>query len=192
MSLLASFLLTYVGVSHQQWCLGVAGLQLDQLLQTGRGHPAHPLPTKCQGLWVPCFCHQLWTEWRHNGAKDSEFLNMNISQNYRLTCYCMQHIREHVTHHQFRREDQLLCRVQGKKLLLAEQLWRFLQGTVSSIREEQQTVRKDSRKDQTGSQTNKKEPEVRGTHRLRFFRVFPSIQATVCSSVGLAAVGFLM
>lgn len=97
-----------------------------------------------------------------------------------------------MTHHQFRREDQLLCRVQWKKLLLAEQLWRFLRGTVSSIREEQQTVRKDSRKDQTGSQTNKKEPEVRGTHRLRVFRVLPSIQATVSSSVGLAAVGFLM
>lgn len=55
---------TYVGVSHQQGGLGVAGLQLDQLLQTGRGHPAHPLPTKGQGLWLRCFCHQLWTE-RH-------------------------------------------------------------------------------------------------------------------------------
>lgn len=71
-----SFLLTYVGVSHQQRRFGVAGLQLDQLLQTGRGHPAHPLPTKCQGLWVPCFCHQLRTEWRLNGVRDSEYITM--------------------------------------------------------------------------------------------------------------------
>lgn len=95
-----------------------------------------------------------------------------------------------MTHHQLRREDQLLRRVQRKKLVLVEQLWRFLQVPVSSIREE--TVRTDWRKDWTGSQINKKEPERRGTHRLRFFRFFPSIQATVSSSVGLAAVGFLV
>ena len=32
-----------------------------------------------------------------------------------------------MTHNQLWREDQLLCRVQWKELLLVEQLWFFLQ-----------------------------------------------------------------
>lgn len=52
-------LLTYVGVAHDQRSLGVSGLQLDQILQGGGGHPGHPLPTEGLRLLARRLRHQL-------------------------------------------------------------------------------------------------------------------------------------
>lgn len=148
----------------------------------------------------------------------------------------------HLTHYQFRREDQLLCRIQWQKLFLVEQLWRFLEGIVRGLKE---LERKDHNSVACGVEMNSHPAwaqNVRGgrkvrrrklkicvkrqkgkipaiisqqrfkwgsdkhknknnnylrwnkkqyTHTLGFIRIFLSIQATVPSSVGSAAVGFL-
>lgn len=97
---------TYVAVSHHQRSFRVPGLELEQLLQGGGGHPAHPLPAKGERLRVGGLRHQL-------GERVQNAVNEGPEG---PLCE-----GRPTTHYQLGGEDELLGRVQGKKLFFVKQ-----------------------------------------------------------------------
>lgn len=141
-----SFLLTYVGVAHDQRSLGVFGLELDELLQRYRGHPGYPFPTKGECLWACRLCHQLWKDrtfsyhdyhYKYSFMNSSSTLpretpasNEGVILCIYVTIWMRIQINYQVLHlttyNKFWREDQLLRWVQWQKVNFVKQLRLFL------------------------------------------------------------------